>query len=100
MAAGPIKIKEKNKFRDSCVTSDGGRITIRARRSAELRRPPGSYALCLSSEFRACPAGRIPWCFQLGGLGEASVVITLDREYRESRPRMVEFLAFFSFFFV
>lgn len=43
-AAGPIKIKEKNKFRDSCVTSDGGRITIRARRWAELRRPSGSYA--------------------------------------------------------
>lgn len=42
--AGPIKIKEKNKFRDSCVTSGRGRITIRARRSAELRRPSGSYA--------------------------------------------------------
>lgn len=57
--AGSIKIKEKNKFRDSCVTSDKGRITIRAWRLAELRRPPGSYVPCLSFEFRVRPGGRI-----------------------------------------
>ena len=56
---GPIKIKEKNKFRDSCVTSDGGRITICARRSPELR---VGQKLCSRLSFRipdssrACPS--------------------------------------------